>query len=165
MKKFRIFYLIFLIIISVYQFVPIRKTDAYASKITLYFVDRQMLRLIPWESYITSSNPDMQARLVLEKLITGKDYNDSIRRILPDNPKSLTVRVKDKDAVVNINTEYFSHIERSRIHEQLIVYQLVNSLCTVEGVLRVKFTIDGEESRNFFGFMDMREAFVPDYMI
>ena len=42
---------------------------------------------------------------------------------------------------------------------------IVNSLTSIDGIVKVKFTIDGKPQKNFKGFIDMREAFIPDYYV
>ena len=49
--------------------------------------------------------------------------------------------------------------------EYLFVYQIVNSLTSIEGIDAVNFKIDGKIQKKFKGFVDMREVFVPDYFM
>lgn len=164
LKKFRIIYLIYLIIITVVGCAPVRRTSADLVKVNVYFADKQMMRLVPVDYYISEGSEKFKCEKILAELTRERDYDSNIRRILP-HEDSVSVEVKDSVAIVDIRSEYFSEFEKVRAMENLIVYQIVNSLTTVEGVSRVEFLIDGEKKKNFFGFMDMREAFIPDYYV
>ena len=47
----------------------------------------------------------------------------------------------------------------------LIVYQIVNSLTSIDGIDNVRFTVDGKVKKEYAGFIDMRETFIPDYFV
>lgn len=66
---------------------------------------------------------------------------------------------------MDIRTKYFKPMPQSRELEKLLVYQLVNSLTSIEGIEYVQFTVDGDTKKGFAGFVDMREIFVADYLI
>lgn len=165
MKKFRILYLIYLIIITIVSFSSVKETSQETKQVTIYFADKQMMRLIPVDYYISADTPQDSAERIVRELVKERNYDSNIKTILPSEKKAISVKVKNEIATVNIKAAAFNNGEKGRIQEQLIVYQLVNSLSSVEGVSRVKFLIDGEIKKNFYGFIDMRDAFVPDYCI
>lgn len=133
------------------------------ANITVFYADRQMMRLVPVSYNIETAKPQKQCDKIIEELTYDRGYNSNIRRLIPE--EAVTVKVKDEVATVNITTEYFKDAEINRNYEMLIVYQLVNSVTSVEGVSRVEFLIDGIRQKNFMGFIDMREAFIPDYYV
>ena len=47
----------------------------------------------------------------------------------------------------------------------LMVYSIVNSLTEIDGIVNVRFTIDGRVQKDFVGYLDMRETFIPDYFV
>ena len=49
--------------------------------------------------------------------------------------------------------------------ELTTVYRSVNSLTGLDGIVNVRFTIDGKRQKDFKGYIDMRETFIPDYFI
>ena len=38
-------------------------------------------------------------------------------------------------------------------------------LTGLDGIVNVRFTIDGKRQKDFKGYIDMRETFIPDYFI
>ena len=165
MKKFRVIYLIYLIIITILGFMPAKRTSSEMNKITIYFADKQMMRLVPVDYYISSKKPQKCADFVLNELVKERNYDSNIRRILPGDEDALSVDIKNDIAIVNLKSICFSDMEKGKLQEQLIVYQLVNSLSSIQGIKRVKFLIDGDLKKDLFGFMDMRESYIPDYCV
>ncbi len=162
LKKFRVLYLIYLIVITAIGFVSADE-DKPMNKIAIYYVDKQMMRLVPVESYISETNPEKCAECVVGELMTERDYNSNIRPVLPGDKKAVSVKVKNNIAFIDLRSKYFENVPKGRIQEELIIYQLVNSISSIPGIDRIKFLIDGECRKSFFGFVDMREAFIPDY--
>ena len=163
LKKLRIIYLFYLIVITLAGCVKEFNTVAEPANITVYYADRQMLKLVPVSYNIEPCRVEKQCRKIIEELTYDRGYNSNIRQMLPED--SVNVRIKDGIVTVNLRSEYFDKTDKNRRFEELIVYQLVNSLSSVEGVSRVEFLIDGKKEKDFFGFIDMREAFIPDYYV
>lgn len=135
------------------------------TEISIYFVDAQMLRLIPVKTEIPIMNKQKTAREVLRRLTDGRDDNPKIRRIIPKIKGGMTVKVIDEIAYVDISDEMVEKHPDGRDLEMLTVYSIVNSLTCIDGIVNVRFTIDGKKEKNFKGYIDMRETFIPDYFI
>ena len=105
------------------------------------------------------------AQRVADELVKGRDDNPKIRRLIPDVRGALKVKVVNDCAYVDINGEVKKKHPEGRDLELLTVYQIVNSLTELDGIRTVRFTVDGEVTRDFMGFIDMRETFVPDYFV
>ncbi len=133
--------------------------------VKLYFVDAQMLRLIPLKVYIRDSTPQKEAKIVLDELIRGRDDNPKIRRLIPDIKNCMSVKTDGKMAYVNIKSKMAENHPDGRDLEILTIYSIVNSLTSIDGIDSVRFTIDGKRQKDFKGFIDMRETFIPDYYV
>lgn len=131
----------------------------------LYFVDAQMMRLLPLKVYIRDFTPQKEAKILLNELIRGRDDNPKIRRIIPNIKNCMSVRVEGKTAYVNIKKEMVENHPDGRDLEILTVYSIVNSLTSIKEIETVRFTIDGKRQKDFKGFVDMRETFIPDYYV
>ena len=165
MRKFTWLYFVFLTVMAVFQLMPDKEAAVRMDRVNLYFVDRQMMRLVSVDYYVTEGTVQQEAEFVLRELLKGRRGSDSERRMLPDFPDAASVTVNGEVATVNIKMKYFDRYEKGRLQEELIVYQIVNSLTSVEGISRVKFVFDGEVRKKFLAETDMREAFVPDYCV
>ena len=130
----------------------------------IYFVDRRLHRLIPLP-FSSQRTPEKTAKEMVSAIISGRDSNPEILRLFPNIENSITLRVSGNTAHVNLLGELATHISKNAETERLFIYQIVNSLVSIEGIDYVQFTIDNEAKKNFLGFLDMREIFTPNYDI
>lgn len=161
--RYAAFFSILIAAISVSVYARGAKVNTVTAR--LYFVDAEMLRLIPVEMQFPETQPQRMAQRVLSELIKGRDDNPKIRRIIPNVKRGMTVKVRDGCAFVDIKSEIKENHPDGRDLEILTIYQIVNSLTEIDGIQTVRFTVDGEITRNFMGHIDMRETFVPDYFV
>ena len=145
--------------------VAARGMKVQTEEVKLYFVDAEMMRLIPISTTIPKTNTQKMAQYVVDELIEGRDDNPKIRRIIPKEKRCMTVKVKDKIAYVDIKNSMVEAQPDGRDLEMLTVYSVVNSLTDLDGIVNVRFTIDGKTQKDFKGYLDMRETFIPDYFI
>ncbi len=130
----------------------------------VYFVDKQLHRLIP--TFISpEETSEKTAEKIISEIISGRDSNSGILRIAPNIEDSISVKVSGEIAYVNLSGKLLENLNRNRDTETLFVYQIVNSLVSVEGIEYVSFTVDGEARKDFLGFLDMRGFFSADYDI
>lgn len=128
----------------------------------IYFVDRQLHRLIPLP-FSPQKNPEKTAKEMVSQIIIGKGSNPEILRLFPNTKDSITVQVTGQTAKVNLSGRLSSDMTKNEETERLFVYQLVNSLTSIDGIDYVQFTIDNITQKEFLGFLDMREIFTADY--
>lgn len=142
-----------------------RGTSVQTDEVQIYFVDAEMLRLMPVKITIPHMSPEKMAKRVVSELIEGRDENPKIRRLIPKEKRCMTVKVKDRIAYVNITDTMTEAVPDGRDLEVLTVYSIVNSLTGLEGIVNVRFTVNGHVQRDFKGYIDMRETFIPDYFV
>ncbi len=131
----------------------------------IYYVDRSMLRLIPINLGLGKTTTKKAAEQMVEKLIEGKDENSKIFRVIPFEKDCMSVKLKNKTAIVNLKKSFIKNKPENKIHGLLAVYSIVNSLTSIEGIDTVQFIIDGKEDKGFVSGLDMRETFIPDYYL
>lgn len=160
-------YIVFLAILAAgfCAAVAARDTNVQTIEMKIYFADSEMLRLIPLKENIPVTNAERMAKRVLERLIEGHDENPKIRRFIPNVKGCMSVKVKGHTACVDIKKEMIEGHPEGRDAELLTVYAIVNSLTGIDGIDTVRFTIEGEEKKDFMGHIDMRETFIPDYLV
>ena len=136
-----------------------RSGDMPKTTVKVYYVDAEINRLLPYDEEIIDSDTQHMAEAVISAIIKGRDYNDKIRRIIPNRKNCVKVRVQDDTAYVDLDSSIKKTIPDSRDVERLLIYQLVNSLTELKGIRFVKFTVDGETHKDFMGYYDMRSAY------
>lgn len=131
----------------------------------VYFVDAQTMSLTPVKTKVPRKGAEKAARRVLNTLIEGHDDDPNIFRLIPNEKNCMTVEVKDEIAYVDLKSNMWTNHPDGRDFEVLTVYSIVNSLTNIDGIVNVRFTVDGEEQKDFMGCVDMRETFIPDYYV
>lgn len=130
----------------------------------IFFIDRRLHRLISID-YPETGSSDKICRKIAKEIIKGKDNNEEILRLIPNKSGVISVYVEKNKAYVDISSDIAGNAEKNPENERLIIYQIVNSMTSVDGVEQVLFTIDGKVEKKFMGFLDMREIFTPNYDI
>ena len=142
-----------------------QNTHTETAEVKLYYVDAQMLRLIPVKTQIPQMSTQKMAQRVVDELVEGYDDNPKIKRIIPNVKHGIKVKVLDRIAYVDLKQELVDKHPEGRDLELLTVYSIVNSLTGLDGIVNVRFTIDGKRQKDFKGYIDMRETFIPYYFI
>ncbi|MDD6215034.1 MAG: GerMN domain-containing protein [Firmicutes bacterium] len=165
MKKFTILMLICFLSVSFYRGHFGQTLLEPVPNAKIYYVDRQLHRLIPVECYTGSDNAQKSAQKMLDELILGQDSNSEILRTIPPIQNGLSARIENRTAIVDISDELAAAHTVSPDNERLTIYQIVNSLTSIDGIDCVKFTIGGKTSKKFVGFVNMSEIFTPNYCL
>ncbi len=106
---------------------------------------------------IYAQNTEVLCRTILDRLFELQN------RGVPYLPDNMSVSVKDTCATVNLVRSSYAKI--SERDELMLVYSIVNSLTSDGSIITVEFTVNGKKQKNYAGFLDMRETFIPDYDI
>ena len=139
------------------------KRDIKNIRAQIYYIDHSMLRLIPVDINLGKVSKERAAKLMIEKLIEGKDENSKILRVIPDEKDCISVSVDKRTAVVNFNKVFIKNKPVNKTHGILMIYSIVNSLTSIDGIDTVKFYVDQKQQKDFIKGIDMREVFIPDY--
>ncbi|MDD6736223.1 MAG: GerMN domain-containing protein [Clostridiales bacterium] len=160
MKKFVIIFSICLAAVIFFT----SKAGQTVSTAKIYYVDRQLHRLIPVETEIKSGDARKETEQIVKKLEQGRN-SDSVLKLIHISDEEISVKVNKDTAEVNLPLSLKENVPKNRESERLIIYQLVNSLTSIPEIKYVTFTINHERRSDFIGFLDMREIFTPCYDI
>lgn len=163
MKKIALILGILAIATAISGNIKYNKESARKTTAKLYYVDSSMLRLIPIDYDAGFLTVSAAAKKVVDELIEGEDYNRRILRVIPDAKNCMSVKIDKNTAYVNLKKHFTENLPNNETHERLMLYSIVNSLTSIEGIDMVKFLFDGKEKNEEIGGVDMREVFIPDY--
>ena len=130
------------------------------TELTIYFVktgEKMLGSCIYKVSYDGSSSYE---KLVADLLVRGPDDDDSeFTATLPEGTVINKTSSSDGIVYVDVNEEFLNY--RENIGEELTVYSLVNSLCELQGIMKVQITVNGTARKAFEkyapgGFMERR---------
>ncbi len=111
--------------------------------ITLYFADaNDPTKLRKKEETVTYTNKTLE-KVVMEKLIEGPAEGDGMIATVPSGTKIITSSIYDGVCYINL-TDAFINNQNNEITEQVVLYSIVDSLCSLEDVSKVQITVNGE---------------------
>ncbi len=137
-------------------------TSLKQDTVLVYFADKEMLKLVPEEMEVSGNNNDKIAKKIIRELEKGRDGNDKIIRVIPKVKNGIKVKTQNDTAIVNFSNKFVQAHSGGSINEILTIYSIVNSLVSIDGITKVKFTINGKPSTEFKGHIDFTETFVFD---
>ena len=124
--------------------------------IRLYFANKDNTKLKLEIRYVDS--PDAKkslsnlASIVVNELIKGPTDNVAFLRTVPSETKLLSpVSISGKVATVDMSKEFKTKHPGGKDAEKMTIYSIVNSLTELEGIEKVKFTIDGKAQKEYMG--------------
>ncbi len=136
--------------------------EAEASKLTdktpirLYFANKDNTKLKLEIRYV--DDPDAKKNLsnlastVINELIKGPTDNATFLRTVPAEAKLRSpVSISGKVATVDMSKEFKTKHPGGKDAEKMTIYSIVNSLTELEGIEKVKFTIDGKAQKEYMG--------------
>jgi len=131
------------------------------TEVTVYFVDRYMHRLVPVVHSIPDASVQKQAEKIIELLYTptGSSFTQYINLKKGD----IRVKLRGETVTVDLSRNILANIPKDRENQQMFIYQIVNSLCTVQGIEYVRFTVNGKQKENYLAFIDFREYFSSNF--
>lgn len=127
-------------------------------EVNLYFADANIMNL-KREKRVFKNDEDLAKNVVLS-VIEGPKADD-IYALIPADTELISISVTDGLCTVNLNDE-FTNFTGGTSMENLAVHSLVNSLCSVEGINKVKINVEGNTSAMFGGHYSLEDAFVAD---
>ena len=127
-----------------------QETDLY-----LFFVDDTLTKLVPARYHFTISNSNTSMEeYILQQLKAGPSIegNTTVRSLSPD-VGIINVATSDYVCYVNFDKKFLE--QEQTCSDELMVYSIVNSLCTLPYVNSVQFMVDGSTDVVLHTFMDL----------
>lgn len=148
MKRFLCTIIVVLLIVTVIGCTRDVGTDGTAYN--LYFANHEKNNLVVEQRNINADDLDEIAECVVTELLKGPSSNTNCA-VIPSSTKLLDLDIISGIATVNFNKAYFPTGDDSATIELLARYSLVNTLCDIDGINKVKIFIDGVELTNSSG--------------
>ena len=114
--------------------------------VQLYFPNGTAL--VAEERILTIYEGDSQAQAVMDALLAGP-ADEELDPLLPEGFSVLGLRVEDGTCYVNLPQSSEELLPEDSAVQRRMVMGVVRSLCSVRGVQRVQFLVEGERGANF----------------
>jgi hypothetical protein len=136
--------------------------ETEASKLTdktplrLYFANADNTKLKLEIRYVGTAEVKKSdvtlATAVMNELIKGPSDNTAFKSTIPAETKLVSpIQIENKVATVNLSKEFKTKHPGGKEAERMTIYSIVNSLTELEGIEKVKFTIDGKSQKEYMG--------------
>ncbi len=127
-----------------------------SGNIILYFANESGDALREYRKQVEISNNTSLARVVVEALIQGPD-GEGYQKTLPEDTTIQNISVKDGICYVDLSDAFYS--TENPLHNDLIVYSVVNSLVELPTISKVQFLKNGERQPLFRETMEFDGIF------
>lgn len=119
---------------------------------TVYFPDMSTKMLEATECKVNYEGTRSYEELVIRLLLNGPvDDGGKLRPVMPEGTQLNSITSKDDIVYVDFNDKFLSY--REDIGEELTLFSVVNSLCDLHGITKVKLTVNSENRKAFNKYM------------
>ncbi|MGB9876987.1 MAG: GerMN domain-containing protein [bacterium] len=164
-KRFLVLLFLFVALLSLIFYLRASKTVKERKiweEATLYLADYSSPKgpfLIPVKVKIMKDNVLSSA---IELLINPPPYIKGGSSPLPPGTKLLSAEVKGDTAFLNFSKELKENFSGGSTNEMLVVYGIVNTACSIDGIKRVQILIEGRKIESLGGHLEIIEPLEPD---
>lgn len=127
-----------------------RNTSTSGIAYNLYFANQGKNNLVVEQRNIGADDLSDVAEDVMEELLKGPSTGSNCA-VIPEDTRLLDLDISDGIASVNFSKAYFPKGDNADTIELLARYSVVNTLCDISGINKVKIFIDGVELTNSSG--------------
>ena len=115
--------------------------------LTVYFVKKDEKMLGSGMYRVTYDGTSPYEELTISLLVKGPGENDD--EFVPTLPENTGInKISSADGIVYVDFDDSFLNFRDEIGEELTIYSVVNTLCDLPGIMKVKITVDGTERKN-----------------
>lgn len=141
---------------------PINPLPEDKLEIILYYPNDEMEFLLPEIRVISKTNKKIE-ELVVAELLKGTTKK-SLKTIISTNVKLLSIDIIDETAYVSLSSNILDR-EYSEKEEAFVVYSIVNTLASIQGVEKVQIFVDGKSKDVLYKHYSIREPLKFSYLI
>ena len=127
-------------------------------EVSLYYADENIANLSAEKR--TFKNDSSLAKAVLQAIIDGPRDNN-LCTLIPSDTEIISVSVSGDLCIIDLNDE-FNNFTGGTSMENLAVHSIVNSLCSIDGISKVKINIEGNKAAMFGGHYSLEDSFTAD---
>ena len=127
-------------------------------EVSLFFADENIAHLKSEKRVF--KNDETIAKEVVQAIIDGPQ-NENLCTLIPSDTEIISASVSGDLCTINLNDE-FTNFTGGTSMENLAIFSIVNSLCSVDGISKVKIDIEGNKNAMFGGHYSLEDVFTKD---
>lgn len=126
----------------------------------LYFANMEGDGLVKETQEVYYNSNISMEKLVVEHLILGPKKEEA-QKTIPDQTKLINIAVVDGSCYVNLDENFRN--QNYEIQEPVVVYSIVDSLASLDGIDTVQISVNGDTSGKYRDDLDLSQMYQPDY--
>ena len=131
--------------------------------ITLYFLDKETLELVPEARQIDAKELINNAPEYLINLLIEGPKNENLIKLIPENTKINNTEINGDTLFLDLSEEFINEQNLGQNQELLIVKSIVNTVTELNEINKVVFLINGEKNQKFpDGEVDFKNEFIRE---
>ena len=162
--------IILLLVICIFAFISgcadssapisVKETETVSRDVTFYFPDEAVMYLCP-EIIKVNADEEIFLETVVASIINGP-VSEALNPSVFGDVDVLSVKTENGICTVDLSSEFAEFNTGGTTKEVMAIYSIVNTLCQLDGVEKVKINIEGEENPEFGGNFSLDEPFEFD---
>ena len=134
--------------------------EVLSQEVTFYFPDEAVMYLCP-ETIKVNADKDIFLETVVVSIINGP-VSEKLNPSVSGDVDVLSVKSENGLCTVDLSSEFREFNTGGTTKEVMAIYSIVNTLCALDGIEKVKINIEGEENPEFGGHFSLDEPFEFD---
>lgn len=127
------------------------KSGELTKEVTLYFSNAEYNNIQSEKRTLAYKESDSMAELVMKELLLGPS-NTSLKEVIPQNTHLNSVVAEDGIAYLDFSREFLDYYgDNKKSVELLARYSIIKTLCSIDGIVKVEFSVEGEKVLNSTG--------------
>lgn len=145
---------------------PVLPTDATKAlqkkTVNIYFPDENVMYVEAEERVIEGADDIDFAAAIIAEILKGP-VSEKLNPAVRGDVKVLSIAIDEKGlCTVDLSKEFETYNTGGSAMESMAIYSIVNSLCELDSVDKVKLNIEGNEEAEYGGHFYMGDPFEPD---
>lgn len=122
------------------------------AQLTLYFATQDGKSLTEENRTVHYLSNVSLARLIVEQIIDGTQV-EALRSTLSPDTNLISVQMSEGVCYVNFSDSFLTHVYD--VNEEVVIYSIVNSLCSIDSIQQVQIMVNGETDILFRDSVDL----------
>jgi spore germination protein GerM len=164
-RKFLFLLILLLVFLSLVFYIRAKKVVRERKiwqEVVLYLADFSSPKgpsLVPVKIKIEKDNILYSA---IDLLLNPPPYLKGVSSPLPKGTRLISAEVKGDIAYLNFSRELKENFSGGSTNEMLVVYGIVNTACSINGIKRVQILVEGKIIESIGGHLEIMEPLEPD---
>lgn len=134
--------------------------EVISQDVAFYFPDEAVMYLVPEVINVNVRESEFLEAIV-QTVIKGP-VSEDLNPAISGDVQVLSAETKDGICTVDLSSEFTKHNTGGSTKETMALYSIVNTLCGLDRVDKVKINIDGNENPDFGGHYSLDEPLEAD---